>query len=211
MKHKHHIIPKYMGGTDNESNLVELTVYEHAEEHRKLYELYGNIQDYCAWKGLMGIYSKEEIIKILCSEGGKKGGKKGGIESAKCHKRNKTGLFREDHYIQKLGNIAGSSVGGKKGSSSQIKNKIGIFGYSEEEKYKICSKGGSIAGKISGKNHKNNKTGIFDEENRKKFCSLGGLAAKGTKKHYHSDGTFKMAKPGTEKSQKLIDIGYYLK
>jgi len=35
MKHIHHIIPKHMGGTDEESNLVELTVEEHAEAHKK--------------------------------------------------------------------------------------------------------------------------------------------------------------------------------
>jgi predicted molibdopterin-dependent oxidoreductase YjgC len=31
MKHKHHIIPKHMGGTDDESNIIELTIEEHAE------------------------------------------------------------------------------------------------------------------------------------------------------------------------------------
>jgi hypothetical protein len=34
MKHKHHIIPKHMGGTDDSDNLVELTIEEHAEAHR---------------------------------------------------------------------------------------------------------------------------------------------------------------------------------
>jgi len=43
--HKHHIVPKHMGGTDEESNLVELTIEEHAEAHRKLYEKYGKIED----------------------------------------------------------------------------------------------------------------------------------------------------------------------
>jgi len=45
MKHKHHIIPKHMGGTDDPSNLIELTVEEHAEAHRLLWEKYGNWQD----------------------------------------------------------------------------------------------------------------------------------------------------------------------
>ena len=35
MKHKHHIIPKHMGGGDENENLIELTIEEHAEEHRK--------------------------------------------------------------------------------------------------------------------------------------------------------------------------------
>ena len=38
MKHMHHIIPRHAGGTDDLSNLVELTIEQHAEAHRKLYE-----------------------------------------------------------------------------------------------------------------------------------------------------------------------------
>ena len=40
IKHKHHIIPKHMGGTDDPSNLIELTVEEHAEAHKILFEKY---------------------------------------------------------------------------------------------------------------------------------------------------------------------------
>ena len=42
--HKHHIIPKHIGGTDDPSNLIELIIPEHAEAHRKLYEEYGRWQ-----------------------------------------------------------------------------------------------------------------------------------------------------------------------
>jgi hypothetical protein len=31
--HKHHIIPKHAGGTNDPSNLVELTIEQHAEAH----------------------------------------------------------------------------------------------------------------------------------------------------------------------------------
>jgi hypothetical protein len=58
MKHIHHIIPQYLGGTDEPSNLIELTVEDHAEAHRKLYELHGNWQDYCAWQALSGRIGK---------------------------------------------------------------------------------------------------------------------------------------------------------
>lgn len=51
-----------MGGTDDASNLVELTVEEHAEAHRVLFELYGRWQDNVAWKALSGHIGKEEII-----------------------------------------------------------------------------------------------------------------------------------------------------
>ena len=40
--HVHHIIPKHMGGTDDPSNLTQLTIEEHAEAHRILYEEHGN-------------------------------------------------------------------------------------------------------------------------------------------------------------------------
>lgn len=69
--HKHHIIPKHMGGTDNPENLLELTVEQHAEAHRILYEKYGRIQDKLAWQGLSGMISNQEIIYTLLSEGRK--------------------------------------------------------------------------------------------------------------------------------------------
>ena len=75
MKHIHHIIPKHMGGTDDPSNLIELTIEEHAEAHRKLYEEHGHWEDKLAWQGLAGLISKEELVKQLLSEAGKKGPK----------------------------------------------------------------------------------------------------------------------------------------
>ena len=60
--HKHHIIPKHMGGSDDPSNLVELTVEEHAEAHRILFEKYGRWEDELAWKGLSEQISKDEIL-----------------------------------------------------------------------------------------------------------------------------------------------------
>jgi len=71
MKHKHHIVPRHMGGSDDPSNLIELTVEEHAEAHRKLWEQYGNIKDYCAWKGLEGTIGKEEIVRLLMDPTGR--------------------------------------------------------------------------------------------------------------------------------------------
>lgn len=62
MIHKHHIIPKHMGGTDEPSNLIELSVEEHAEAHKKLYEQFGRIEDYYAWQGLLGNIGKNDIF-----------------------------------------------------------------------------------------------------------------------------------------------------
>ena len=57
--HTHHIIPKHMNGTNDPSNLIELTIEEHAEAHKKLWEQYGQWEDYYAWQGLSGIIPKK--------------------------------------------------------------------------------------------------------------------------------------------------------
>ena len=68
MLHKHHIVPKHIGGIDDASNIIEVTIEQHAEEHRKLFEQYGRWQDYVAWKGLLGRMGKEEILRMAASE-----------------------------------------------------------------------------------------------------------------------------------------------
>lgn len=65
-----------MGGTDDPSNLIELTIEEHAEAHRKLYEKYGNKFDKVAWLSLSQQIGQEEIIYEVLSEAGKRGGSK---------------------------------------------------------------------------------------------------------------------------------------
>lgn len=65
LMHKHHIVPRYMGGTDKETNLVEVTVTQHAMYHFCNYQLWGNVEDKFAWKGLTGQIGKEEIILEL--------------------------------------------------------------------------------------------------------------------------------------------------
>ena len=59
-KHLHHIIPRHMGGTDDPSNLIELTTKEHAEAHRKLWEEHHNEYDRIAWQCLSGQIGNEE-------------------------------------------------------------------------------------------------------------------------------------------------------
>jgi hypothetical protein len=72
MSHKHHIIPRHAGGTDDPSNLIELSVDDHAKAHKTLYEQYGRWQDYVAWQGLAKLSPKEELVKIRQKEAGRK-------------------------------------------------------------------------------------------------------------------------------------------
>ena len=63
--HKHHIVPRHMGGPDDASNIVKLTVEEHAEAHLELYQEHGLMQDLVAHRMLLGQIDKAEAIKIL--------------------------------------------------------------------------------------------------------------------------------------------------
>lgn len=114
--HKHHIIPRHMGGTDDPSNLVELTVEEHAEAHRKLFEQYGHWQDELAWKGLSGSIGKEEIIltKIVKANLGR-------IDSEETRKK-------KSEAQKRIGNIPPSALGRKDTESTKQKKTLSRIG-----------------------------------------------------------------------------------
>ena len=61
--HKHHIIPRHAGGSDDPSNIVTLTIPEHAEAHKKLFEEHGRWQDEVAWRQLSGQIDCAEALK----------------------------------------------------------------------------------------------------------------------------------------------------
>jgi len=63
--HKHHIIPKHMGGTDEPKNIKKVTIKQHAKEHKKLYEQYGHWEDYIAWKTLSGQFTNKEALRQI--------------------------------------------------------------------------------------------------------------------------------------------------
>lgn len=73
--HKHHIIPKHAGGTDDPSNLIKLTVAEHAAAHKKLYETFGREYDRIAWLSLSNSIDTQEIHRLRSAEGGRQGSK----------------------------------------------------------------------------------------------------------------------------------------
>ena len=64
--HKHHIIPRHMGGSNHSSNIIVLSVEEHAEAHRKLYEEHGKWQDKIAADMLSGQIKSDEVRRELC-------------------------------------------------------------------------------------------------------------------------------------------------
>ena len=53
-----------MGGTDEPNNLVKLPLWAHAEVHRRLFGVYGNIEDDIASRMLSGKTEGVEELRI---------------------------------------------------------------------------------------------------------------------------------------------------
>ena len=123
MKHIHHILPKYLGGTDDPSNLIELTIEEHAEAHRLLYEQYNNWQDYCAWQALSGRIGQEEILRMkqgMANKGRKRTPEQ--IENIKKAAQKRVERHRADGTLELANKKRSKSHTGKKKSAEHIAN-----------------------------------------------------------------------------------------
>lgn len=70
-----------MGGTNDPSNLVKVTIEKHAQLHKQLWEDLGHWQDRIAWQTLSGQISNAEAIKQAQSNGAKNRKKKIGAEN----------------------------------------------------------------------------------------------------------------------------------
>ncbi len=126
-----------MGGLDTPENLVEVTVTQHAMFHFCNYQLWGNGEDFIAWRCLSGQITIDEANLEAQLLGAKKGGR--------INKENGTGI----HALTSKQRIEA----GKKGAQKCKEIRAGIFGMSSEEL--------SEAARKAGQKHKENKTGIF--------------------------------------------------
>jgi len=93
--HKHHILPRHAGGTNDPDNIIVLTVTQHAMYHFANWQLWGRVEDKIAWRGLSGIISHEDAVRETNSLGGRKGGSLGGknqpreVKVSNCNKMRK--------------------------------------------------------------------------------------------------------------------------
>jgi hypothetical protein len=81
--HNHHIIPRHMGGSNDPSNLKRITVSQHAEEHRKLYEQHNRLEDKLAWKMLEGQALMGDNLRIKSRLGWEKANANGPISKGR--------------------------------------------------------------------------------------------------------------------------------
>lgn len=167
-----------MGGSDDPSNIIELTVEEHAEAHKKLYEEFGHLQDKLAWQGLLGLISNAEIVHTLQSEGMKGprnpmygkpapnrglkrpgvGGRKKGTKWSDGERQKKMLLRQSDTFREKMKKVYSDPERNKKISKSH-QGKIGAaqgkkwYNNGQEEKYFVegLQPQGWIHGRISKK------------------------------------------------------------
>lgn len=86
--HKHRILPGHLGGIYAADNVELLTVEQHAEAHRLLWENFGCQEDFIAWQGLSGQIGREEIIAAVLSLAAHRGGAAGrGVSRNQGNKR----------------------------------------------------------------------------------------------------------------------------
>ena len=116
MKHLHHIVPKHAGGTNDSSNLIELTVEEHAEAHRLLWEQYGRWQDKIAWKTLSGQISIQEARGEMMK-----------LDNPMHKPEVIQKMSGENHSSKKSGKIHNAKVNHPKGASKKISVNDMIF------------------------------------------------------------------------------------
>lgn len=162
--HRHHIIPRHMGGTDDPDNIQVLTVEEHALAHLKLYEEYGKYEDYCAYLMLSGRNKDPEFLRtrgIIGGTGCQRIRKEKGLEGPE--------LFygREVSNEEQFNNC---SKGGKK--QGKINAETGhIQRISKEQPPEVRSAAGKKGAETGRKRGVN---AFFDPVLRKEICSIGG-------------------------------------
>lgn len=138
-----------MGGSDDPSNLVELTRKEHAMAHMKLYEQYGKKEDLGAYYLLTG--QTDEAAKISSSLGGTVQGK----------------INADNGHMRKIQKMANWSEAGKKGGAATIASGKGAFG-DPVQRLESCRKGGRAQGKINSESgHLKKLSQMTIEENNR--------------------------------------------
>lgn len=111
--HRHHIIPKHAGGTDDESNILKLTISEHSLAHFLRYLEFGETPDLTSSKMLSG------QSKSISSYAGK-------LSAIVCREKKVNAFF--DPLLRKEIAIKGGHAAGIKNRDSGHLKRISTLG-----------------------------------------------------------------------------------
>jgi hypothetical protein len=151
--HKHHIIPKHSGGSEEDSNFTYLTVHEHIIAHFLLWKIYKNPNDLRSMKMLganlsieyrktIGYYCRDNKIGIFANsykETHKEIARMCGLKSVE----NKSGIHTKNQELR----AKWASLGGKKSAKNQMENNTGLYTLDKNLRKKWSSAGGKVSGK----------------------------------------------------------------
>lgn len=151
--HRHHIIPKHSGGTDNLDNYTYLTIREHIIAHFLLWKMHKNVNDLRAMK-MLGAKLTTQHRKII---------------GKWCHE-NKIGFHNATPKERKMWSNKGFET--QKNSNS---DKSFYYWSTKEGRRKRASMGG----KAGGKKQSELGLGFHNPKHRKEYASLGGKSLKG--------------------------------
>jgi len=73
--HNHHFVPKHAGGSDDPSNIMRVSVSDHAAFHYERWIITGDEFDKISWKFLVGQIKMSEAKRLAKLEGSRRGGK----------------------------------------------------------------------------------------------------------------------------------------
>jgi len=179
--HKHHIVPKHDGGSDDEENFTYLTVREHIIAHYLLWRINKNPNDLRSMHMLGAKLTpiQRKIIGEFCRD----------------NKLGFHGASPEQKREWRKRGIETQKLSGDKNS---------FYWWSTEEGRR---KRASMGGKVSIKSPNNPWSYWASPEGQKHRASLGGQSHKGKKAMYKpGDKTFKRIKP--EDFDKYLSLGY---
>ena len=126
--HWHHILPKHQGGTNEKSNLILLSPYEHALAHLKLYEKHGLQADAWAYNRLIR-QSKLDLseIKYIKPNLGKKFSDE--VNKKKGRAGNKNAMSRievKEKHKKIMASLAGTGIFANNGGANPSAKKVKV-------------------------------------------------------------------------------------
>jgi len=179
--HRHHIVPKHSGGTDESSNFTYLTIREHIIAHFLLWKMYKNPNDLRSMK-MLGARLTSEQRRVI----------------GKWCRDNKIGIYGASEEQR----LEWQRKGIKSQKAKQDKNSFWWWSTEEGRRQRA-----SLGGKVGGKKQAELKLGFHQPHIQRKAASLGGQSHKGKKCMYKlGDKSFKRVKP--EDIQSYLNEGY---